>query len=56
MASETALSRSDLFNLTWSEIDLREGIIQLKNGRCKTGKAQVVPAYTPELEALIAEL
>ena len=42
MAWETALSRSDLFNLTWGEIDLREGIIELRNGRAKTGKPQAV--------------
>ncbi len=56
MAWETALSRSDLFRLTWSEIDLREGIIELRNGRSKTGKPQAVPIFTPELKALISEL
>ena len=50
------LSRSDLFGLTWSEIDLREGIIELKDGRAKTGKPQPVPIFTPELKALISEL
>jgi integrase len=55
-AWETALSRSDLFRLTWSEIDLKEGIIELKNGRAKTGKPQALPIHTPELEALIDEL
>jgi integrase len=38
MAWETALSRFDLFRLTWAEIDLRESIIELKNSRAKTGK------------------
>ncbi len=56
LAWETALSRSDLFRLTWSEIDLREGIIELQNGRGKTGTPQAVPVFTPELKALIAEL
>jgi integrase len=56
MAYETCLSRSDLFRLTWSEIDTREGIIELKNGRAKTGKHQAVPIFTPELKALISEL
>jgi integrase len=37
MAWETALSRSDLLALTWDEIDLKEGIIALKNDRAKTG-------------------
>jgi len=55
-AWETALSRSDLFGLTWKEIDLREGIIELANGRAKTGKPQAVPILTPSLKALIAEL
>jgi integrase len=40
---ETSLSRSDLFNLTWNEIDLAESIIELKYGRAKTGKPQVIP-------------
>jgi integrase len=52
----TALSRSDLFQLTWSEVDLREGIIELKDGRAKTGKPQAVPIHTPELKALIGDL
>jgi integrase len=56
MAWETALSRSDLFRLTWSEIDTNEGIIELKDGRGKTGKPQAVPIFTPELQALISEL
>jgi integrase len=56
MSWETALSRSDLFRLTWNEIDLREEIIEIKNGRGKTGKPQAVPIHTPELKALIAEL
>ncbi len=56
MSWETALSRSDLFRLTWSEIDTKEGIIELKNGRGKTDKAQAVPIFTPELKALISEL
>ena len=56
MAWETALSRSDLFRLTWSEIDTRKGIIELKDGRAKTGKPQAVPIFTPELKALISEL
>jgi len=53
---ETSLSRSDLFRLTWSEIDLNESIIELKNGRAKTGKPQMIPIYTDTLKALIAEL
>lgn len=48
MAWETALSRSDLFRLTWNEIDTAEGIIVLKDGRGKTGKPQAVPIFTPE--------
>ena len=48
--------RSDLFRLTWSEIDLKEGIIELRNGRGKTGAPQAIPIVTPELKALITEL
>jgi integrase len=53
---ETSLSRSDLFNLTWNEIDLAESIIELKDGRAKTGKPQVIPIYTDTLKTLIGEL
>jgi integrase len=56
MAWQTALSRSDLFHLTWSEIDTNEGIIELKAGRGKTGKPQAIPIFSPELQALISEL
>ena len=54
MAWETALSRSDLFKLVWSEADLREQIIKLRNGRGKTRKPQAVPIYTLEFKALIS--
>ena len=56
MAYETCLSRSDLFRLTWNEIDLKEGIIELRNGRGKTGAPQAIPIVTPELKVLITEL
>jgi len=53
---ETSLSRSDLFHLRWDEIDLNESIIELKDGRAKTGKPQIIPIYTDTLKALISEL
>ncbi len=56
MAWETAPSRSDLLRSTWSEIDIDEGIIELKDGRGKTGKPQAMPIFTPELQALLSEL
>jgi integrase len=56
MGWETALSRSDVMHLTWSEIDLKEEIIELKNGRAKTGKSQAMPIFTKDLKALISEL
>ena len=56
MAWETALSRSDLLNLRWDELDLKQEIIELKNGRGKTGAPQAIPILTPELKALITEL
>ena len=56
MAWETCLSRSDLLALTWDEIDLREGIIELKENRAKTGAAQTIPIITPELKALLVEM
>ena len=56
MAWETCLSRSDLLALTWEEIDLRDGMIALKEDRAKTGAEQAIPIVTPELKALLAEL
>jgi len=56
MAWETCLSRSDLLGLTWSEIDLENGYIVLKNGRNKTGALQGIPIDTEELNTLLAEL
>jgi hypothetical protein len=35
---------------------LNEGIIELKDGRAKTGKPQAIPIHTPELMQLIDEL
>lgn len=56
MAWETCLSRSDLLTLTWEEIDLKEGLIQLKENRQKTGAEQAIPIITSELKALVMEL
>ncbi len=55
-AWKTCLSRGDLLWLTWSEIIQKEGVIELRNGRGKTGSPQCVPIVTPELKTLIAEL
>ena len=44
---ETSLSRSDLFHLRWDEIDLSESIIELKDGRAKTGR----PGINSDLHA-----
>jgi hypothetical protein len=40
----------------WDEINLHEGLIELKNNRAKTGAEQAIPIVTAELKALIAEL
>jgi integrase len=56
MEYETCLTRGDLLELTWNEIDLKEGIIELQGGRGKTGAPQVIPILTPELKALMTEL
>ncbi len=55
-AWETCLTRGDLLRLTWNEIDLHGGMIELKNGRGKTGADQAIPVVTDELKALLAEL
>jgi integrase len=56
MAWETCLSRSDLLALTWEEIDLKEGLIALKEDRAKTGAEQAIPIFTAELKDLLGEL
>lgn len=55
-AWETCLTRGDLLRLTWNEIDLHGGMIELKEGRGKTGADQAIPIVTDELKALLAEL
>lgn len=55
-AWETCLTRGDLFRLTWDEVDMKRGIIELKGGRGKSKAEQQIPIVTDELKALLAEL
>jgi len=54
-AYEACLSRSDLLNLTWSEVNRRVGVIKLEGGRDKTKVRQIVP-ISPELNEVLDEL
>src|SRR4030095_1837779 len=57
MAYETSLSRSDLLELKWQEIDLQGGFIERDRNKTAEHEAEhVIPIVTPELWALIEEL
>ena len=55
-AYETALSRADLLGLKWDEIDRRNWVITLKDGRDKTKVRQEIPIRTEAATALFKEL
>lgn len=56
MALDTGLRRSELFRLTWDDIDFAEGRIQVRsNYSFKTGDFRVV-YMTPRLRSLLAAL
>ena len=44
---KTCLSRSDLLALTWDEINLNEGLIELKNARAKTRAEKAITNCHP---------
>jgi integrase len=54
LARETSLCRSDLLELTWSQIKTHEGIIE--RDRNKTDVEHAIPIATPELWEVIEEL
>ncbi len=57
MAYETSLSRSDLLELKWQEIDVEQGIIERDRNKTTEHDVQhVIPIVTRELWALIEEL
>ena len=57
MAYETSLSRSDLLELNWREIDVQQGIIQRDRNKSNNHDVQhIIPIVTPELWVLIEEL
>ena len=57
MAYETSLSRSDLLELKWQEIDVQQGVIERDRNKTTEHDVQhVIPIVTPELWALIEEL
>jgi integrase len=57
MAYETSLSRSDLFELTWQEIDTQRGFIERDRNKTDEYDAQhTIPIVTAELWDLITEL
>jgi integrase len=57
MAYETSLSRSDLLELKWQEIDLEQGLIERARNKTTEHDVQhIIPIVTPELWNLIEEL
>jgi integrase len=57
MAYETSLSRSDLLELKWAEIDLRGGFTERNRNKTTEHDAEhIILIVTPELSALIEEL
>jgi integrase len=57
MAYETSLSRSDLLELKWQEIDVQQGVIERDRNKTTEHDVQhVIPIVAPELWALIEEL
>ncbi len=55
-AYETCLTRGDLLNLIWDEVDRKSWVIKLADGREKTKVRQEIPIRTEALTALFREL
>jgi integrase len=43
LASHTAIRRSEILNLTWGQVDLKEGFIKLRAEDTKTNEGRIVP-------------
>jgi integrase len=48
LAYHTAMRKGEILTLTWGQVDLREGFINLAPGDCKTKEGRLVP-LSPEL-------
>ena len=48
LAYDTGIRGGEILNLTWSQVDLKEGSIRLWPENIKTNEARLVP-LTPEL-------
>lgn len=47
----SGMRRGEIFNLKWSQVDLREGVIRLKAEDTKSGRPRVIPMATELLTA-----
>ncbi len=43
LAYQTGMRRGEILNLTWGQVDLREGFIRLRPEDCKTNEGRLVP-------------
>jgi integrase len=43
LAYHTAMRQGEIFSLTWAQVDLKEGFIQLRPQDCKTNEGRLVP-------------
>lgn len=51
LAYHTAMRQGEILNLTWGQVDLKEGFIKLRPEDCKTNEGRLVP-LNPELIAM----
>ena len=53
-AYRTGMRRGEIINLTWDQVDLKEGFIYLEPENTKTSEARVVPMHAEVIAALSA--
>ncbi len=52
LAYHTGMRQGEILNLTWGQIDLKEGFIRLRPEDCKTNEGRLVPLNREMLELL----
>ncbi|MFP3866817.1 MAG: tyrosine-type recombinase/integrase [Desulfobacteraceae bacterium] len=55
LAYHTAMRQGEILNLTWGQVDLKEGFIKLRPEDCKTNEGRYVP-LNPELIAMFKDM
>ncbi|OPX19998.1 MAG: hypothetical protein BZ151_06210 [Desulfobacca sp. 4484_104] len=55
LAYYTAMRQGEILNLTWGQVDLKDGFIKLRPEDCKTNEGRYVP-LTPELIAMFKDM